>query len=308
MPGPSPAVYVTESPDGAPYGHCTVSSALDAVAARVARVVGNSGQMGASTEPLPPQAAVGFGPAQPSTPAVEQVRIWLLGADAVPQGAPPDDSPFSADVPFGAEPAATLSPLILIACDFSDYRCAVQRLDALVESFARRPLLTAHPETLLRARRVDLDMEAALRIRSLGGLGTAPFMVLRLDGIAFPGLKRLRPLTADEAKQAGGDGSIMSRIEQGIRSGLQGFIFEKNDEETWTAIRGAVADLLHQHWRAGDFMGVQLEDAYYVRCGLGATMTVHDVLNGDLVVAVSLAIENAIDRTKVTFVQQMQQS
>lgn len=78
-------------------------------------------------------------------------------------------------------------------------------------------------------------------------------------------------------------------IEASLRSGLQSLDFEPNGPPTWAAARRLAEDLLIGLWRKGAFPGSTPREAFYVRCGLGATMTQDDLDNGRLIVEIGMA-------------------
>lgn len=78
-------------------------------------------------------------------------------------------------------------------------------------------------------------------------------------------------------------------IEASLRSGLQTLAFEPNGLPAWAAARRLAEDFLIGLWRKGAFPGSTPREAFYVRCGLGATMTQDDIDNGRLVVEIGMA-------------------
>lgn len=80
-----------------------------------------------------------------------------------------------------------------------------------------------------------------------------------------------------------------SMIGESLYGALQAVVFEPNDHRLWASLRanvGAFMDTLH---RAGAFQGEKASDAYYVQCGLGATMTQADIDAGVVRVVVGFA-------------------
>lgn len=69
-------------------------------------------------------------------------------------------------------------------------------------------------------------------------------------------------------------------VYESIRRGLQWAVFEPNDESLWATIRDRVDDFMTNLMRQGAFQGSTKKEAFYVRCGLGDTMTAQDVDNG----------------------------
>lgn len=95
-------------------------------------------------------------------------------------------------------------------------------------------------------------------------------------------------------------------VEQSIKTALQPFAFAVNDGETWAIVVSMISDFLTGLWAQGGLMGDKAGDAFTVRCGLGATMTGQDILNGCMVVAVSLQMIHPAEFIELTFTQQVQ--
>ena len=79
-------------------------------------------------------------------------------------------------------------------------------------------------------------------------------------------------------------------IEDSVSSGLQWAVFERNDEALWAAVRNSVQQFLLDLWRQGALYGASLEQACFVACGRGTTMTDADVAAGQLRVEVGVAL------------------
>ena len=78
-------------------------------------------------------------------------------------------------------------------------------------------------------------------------------------------------------------------IEQSVYNGIQWAVFEPNDHRLWSSLRVNVDSFMNGLFRAGAFQGEKASDAYFVRCGLGDTMTQGDVDRGQVVVVVGFA-------------------
>jgi phage tail sheath protein FI len=78
-------------------------------------------------------------------------------------------------------------------------------------------------------------------------------------------------------------------IEQSIALALEPFVFEPNAAVTWVRVIGMIENFLQDFWRQGGLTGTTPKDAFYVRCGLGTTMTAQDVLDGRMIVEIGLA-------------------
>ncbi len=78
-------------------------------------------------------------------------------------------------------------------------------------------------------------------------------------------------------------------IEQSIYGGIQWAVFEPNDHRLWSALRGNIGGFMNSLFRVGAFQGEKASDAYFVRCGLGDTMTQTDIDAGQVIVIVGFA-------------------
>jgi phage tail sheath protein FI len=79
-------------------------------------------------------------------------------------------------------------------------------------------------------------------------------------------------------------------IEESIKKSTAWVVFEPNDVSTWDKVRGMIEAYLMQKWRDGAFQGIKPDQAFFVRCGTGQTMTAQDVLEGRLIVEIGLAV------------------
>ena len=78
-------------------------------------------------------------------------------------------------------------------------------------------------------------------------------------------------------------------IGESLYAALQAVVFEPNDYRLWGSLRASVTDFLDGLHRAGAFQGEKASDAYFVRCGLGSTMTQADIDAGIVRVVVGFA-------------------
>jgi phage tail sheath protein FI len=95
-------------------------------------------------------------------------------------------------------------------------------------------------------------------------------------------------------------------IEQSIKAALTPFAFAPNTGTTWATVQTTISNFLTQLWQAGGLMGDKASDAFQVSVGLGKTMTADDVLNGYMVVSVTLQMIHPAEFIELTFKQQMQ--
>jgi phage tail sheath protein FI len=95
-------------------------------------------------------------------------------------------------------------------------------------------------------------------------------------------------------------------IEQSIDAALQSYVFAANDSQTWVAVTSMVSNFLTGLWAQGGLMGAKADEAFTVSCGLGSTMTPLDVLDGYMIVQISLQMIRPAEFIELTFKQKMQ--
>ncbi|MDD2463329.1 MAG: phage tail sheath subtilisin-like domain-containing protein [Desulfobulbus sp.] len=78
-------------------------------------------------------------------------------------------------------------------------------------------------------------------------------------------------------------------IESSVRNGIQWAVFEPNDHRLWSSLRANIGAFMDGMFRAGAFQGQKSSDAYFVRCGIGDTMTQDDIDRGQVIAVVGFA-------------------
>lgn len=94
-------------------------------------------------------------------------------------------------------------------------------------------------------------------------------------------------------------------VEQSIKVALQPYVFAANDATTWSTVTSAISSFLTGLWQQGGLMGAKASDAFTVQCGLGSTMTAQNILDGYMIVAVSLQMIHPAEFIELTFTQTM---
>lgn len=82
---------------------------------------------------------------------------------------------------------------------------------------------------------------------------------------------------------------VFNFIEESIDKGTHFAVFEPNDETLWARIRHVVSVFLNTQWRNGLLMGTAPEEAYFVACDRGVTMSQDDIENGKLIAEIGIA-------------------
>lgn len=79
-------------------------------------------------------------------------------------------------------------------------------------------------------------------------------------------------------------------VEESVKKASYRFVFEPNDANTWNSIRAMIENFLTIQWNQGALQGAKADDAFFVKVGLGQTMTAQDILEGRLIVEIGMAV------------------
>jgi phage tail sheath protein FI len=97
-------------------------------------------------------------------------------------------------------------------------------------------------------------------------------------------------------------------IEESAKKATFPFVFEPNDANTWVKVRAMLENYLTLLWRQGALAGAKAEHAFFVKCGLGTTMTSQDILDGKLIVEIGLAAVRPAEFIILRFMHKLQES
>lgn len=97
-------------------------------------------------------------------------------------------------------------------------------------------------------------------------------------------------------------------VEESIKKSIQWAVFEPNTIDTWVKVQAMIENYLVLKWKEGALAGQKQEQAFYVKVGLGTTMTSLDVLEGRMNVEVGMAVARPAEFIVLKFTQLMQQS
>ncbi|MGN6639378.1 MAG: phage tail sheath family protein, partial [Mucilaginibacter sp.] len=97
-------------------------------------------------------------------------------------------------------------------------------------------------------------------------------------------------------------------VEESVKLAAFQFVFEPNVSSTWLRIKAMIENYLTGLWRLGAITGAKPEQGFYVKVGLGQTMTQDDILNGRLIVEVGIAPVRPAEFIILRFTQTQQQA
>jgi len=101
---------------------------------------------------------------------------------------------------------------------------------------------------------------------------------------------------------------FFNMVEESVKKSTAWVVFEPNDANTWTKVRSMIENYLTLKWREGALAGAKPDEAFFVNCGLGQTMTSQDILNGLLIVEIGMAVVRPAEFIILRFSRKMQKS
>ena len=101
---------------------------------------------------------------------------------------------------------------------------------------------------------------------------------------------------------------FFNMAEESIKKATEQFVFEPNDKNTWVRVKAMIDNFLTQQWRAGALAGPTPDKAFYVSVGLGETMTAQDILEGNMIIEIGMAVVRPAEFIILKFSHKMQEA
>lgn len=101
---------------------------------------------------------------------------------------------------------------------------------------------------------------------------------------------------------------FFNMVEESARKSTLWAVFQSNDANTWVKVRGMLENYLTQKWREGALAGATTKDAFFVKCGLGTTMSPVDILEGRMNVEIGMAVVRPAEFIILKFSHKLQTS
>ena len=83
---------------------------------------------------------------------------------------------------------------------------------------------------------------------------------------------------------------FFNMIGESLRQSLRWAVFEPNDANLWAKVEAIIESYLTRKWREGALSGAQPRQAFFVKVGLGTSMTQQDIVKGRLIVDIGMAL------------------
>ena len=101
---------------------------------------------------------------------------------------------------------------------------------------------------------------------------------------------------------------FFNMVEESIMKSTGWAVFEPNDANTWTKVQSMIQNYLIQKWRDGALVGATPDEAFFVKVGLGQTMTPQDVLEGLMKVEIGMAVVRPAEFIILKFSHKLQEA
>jgi uncharacterized protein len=98
---------------------------------------------------------------------------------------------------------------------------------------------------------------------------------------------------------------FFNMVEESVKKATEQFVFEPNNLAAWTRIKSMIENYLMQQWRSGALQGLKPEHAFFVRTGLGETMTQQDILEGRMIIEIGMAAVRPAEFVILKFMHKM---
>jgi hypothetical protein len=93
-----------------------------------------------------------------------------------------------------------------------------------------------------------------------------------------------------------------------VKKATEFVVFEPNNANTWIRVKTMIGNFLTGLWRDGALAGAKPDDAFYVKVGLGETMTAQDILEGVMNVEIGMAAVRPAEFIILKFSHKLQES
>jgi uncharacterized protein len=101
---------------------------------------------------------------------------------------------------------------------------------------------------------------------------------------------------------------FFNTAEESIKKSTYWAVFEPNNGNTWIKVKGMIENYLTNKWKEGALVGAKPDEAFFVRIGLGQTMSAQDILEGYMKVEIGMAVVRPAEFIVLKFSHKLQQS
>jgi phage tail sheath protein FI len=101
---------------------------------------------------------------------------------------------------------------------------------------------------------------------------------------------------------------FFNMVEESVKKASSWVVFEPNNATSWTKVKSMIDNYLTILWRQGALAGPTPDKAFFVKVGLGQTMTALDILEGRMNVEIGMAVVRPAEFIILKFSHKMQEA
>ena len=101
---------------------------------------------------------------------------------------------------------------------------------------------------------------------------------------------------------------FFNMVEKSVRLSTNWAVFEPNDATTWIRVKAMIENFLTNLWQAGALAGATPDGAFFVKIGLGTTMSAIDILEGRMNIEIGMAAVRPAEFIILKFSHKLQES
>lgn len=101
---------------------------------------------------------------------------------------------------------------------------------------------------------------------------------------------------------------LFNLIEESIQKATSFVVFESNSAITWLKVKTIIESYLDGLWRQGALTGTTQAEAFFVKVGLGQTMTELDILEGRMIIEIGISAVRPAEFIILRFSHKLQQA
>lgn len=101
---------------------------------------------------------------------------------------------------------------------------------------------------------------------------------------------------------------LFNMVEKSVKLSTNWAVFEPNDATTWIRVKAMIENFLTNLWQAGALSGASPDAAFFVKVGLGTTMSAIDILEGRMNIEIGMAAVRPAEFIILKFSHKLQES
>lgn len=101
---------------------------------------------------------------------------------------------------------------------------------------------------------------------------------------------------------------LFNMVEKSVKLSTNWAVFEPNDATTWIRVKAMIENFLTNLWQAGALAGASPDAAFFVKVGLGSTMSAIDILEGRMNIEIGMAAVRPAEFIILKFSHKLQES